>query len=50
MKVGFITKNRQIDLDNNEEDLPELSNELNLEQRMEEFHSISLPFKASSNT
>ena len=44
LRVGFMYKNRQIDLDDNEEDLPKLEPNLTLEQRLEEFHSTSVPF------
>ena len=44
LRVGFNFKGRQIDLDDNEEQLPELNRVLTFEKRMEEFHSISVPF------
>ena len=44
LRVGFYYKGKQIDLDDNEEELPELAKELTFEKRMEEFHSYSVPF------
>ena len=44
MRVGFYTKGRQIDLDDNEEELPPLAKNLTFEQRMEEFHDASAYF------
>ena len=44
LRVGFYYKGKQIDLDDNEEQLPELAKELTFEKRMEEFHSYSVPF------
>ena len=45
MRIGFYYKNRQIDFANDEEEMPELSNNLTFEQKMEEFHGYSISFK-----
>ena len=45
MRVGFYFKNRQIDLIDNEEEMPELSENLTFEKKMEEFHDYSISFK-----
>ena len=45
MRVGFYFKNRQIELLDNEEKLPQLSADLTFERKMEEFHSFSISFK-----
>ena len=44
LRVGFYYKGRQIDLDDNEEQLPPLAKVLTFEKRMEEFHDTSVPF------
>ena len=45
MRVGFYYKNRQIDLLDTEEQLPQLSENLTFERKMEEFHGFSISFK-----
>ena len=45
MRVGFYFKNKQIDLKDDEEELPELAEKLTFEQKMEEFYNYSLYFK-----
>ena len=45
MRVGFYFKNRQIDLLDTEEQLPQLSENLTFERKMEEFHGYSMSFK-----
>ena len=45
MRVGFYFKNKQIELADNEERLPELTEDLTFEKKMEEFHSYSISFK-----
>ena len=44
LRVGFMYKNRQINLDDDAEELPNLEPNLTFEQRMEEFHSTSVSF------
>ena len=44
LKVGFYTKGKQIDLDDNEELLPPLAKDLTFEKRMEEFHDAETYF------
>ena len=44
MRVGFMYKNRQIDLEDTEEQLPKLEVNLTFEREMEEFHSTSCSF------
>ena len=44
MKVGFYSKGKQINLDDNEEELPKLAVDLTLEKRLEEFHDIPVSF------
>jgi len=46
LRVGFYYKNRQIDLIDNEEELPELAENLTFEVKMEEFHDYSVSFKS----
>ena len=45
MRVGFYYKNRQIDLLDTDEQLPQLSENLTFERKMEEFHCFSISFK-----
>ena len=45
MRVGFYFKNKQIDLKDDEEELPELAENLTFEQKMVEFYNYSLYFK-----
>ena len=45
MKIGFYYKNSQIDFKSNEEKLPKLAENLTFEQKMEEFHNISISLK-----
>ena len=44
LRVGFYYKGKQIDLEDNDELLPELARELTFEKRLEEFHDTSVPF------
>jgi len=44
LRVGFKYKGRQIDLNDNEEELPKLAENLTFEQRLEEFHDASVSF------
>ena len=44
LRVGFLYKGKQIDLEDNEEKLPPLAKELTFEKRMEEFHDYSARF------
>ena len=44
LRVGFYFKGRQINLDDNEETMPDLAKVLTFEKRMEEFHNISAFF------
>ena len=44
LRVGFVNKNRQIDLDDNDEEMPKLAKNLTFEQKMEEFHQNSVYF------
>ena len=44
LRVGFLYKGRQIDLDDNEEQLPKLEENLTFERRLEEFHDYAVPF------
>ena len=46
LRVGFYYKGKQIDLDDNEEELPKLAVDLTFEKRLEEFYDISVPFSA----
>ena len=45
MRRGFYFKNRQIDLLDTEEELPQLSGNLTFEKKMEEFYNYSISFK-----
>ena len=45
LRVGFYYKNRQIDLDDVEEELPALAENLTFEVKMEEFYNYSISFK-----
>ena len=45
MRVGFYFKNRQIDLRDNEEQMPELEENLTFLQKMEEFYNYAISFK-----
>ena len=45
MRFGFYFKNRQIDLTNDEEKMPQLQENLTFENKMEEFHEFSISFK-----
>ena len=45
MRVGFYFKNKQIDLNDEEEQLPMLAENLTFEQKMEEFYNYSISFK-----
>ena len=45
IRMGFYYKNRQIDLNDAEEALPDLAQNLTFEKKMEEFHGYSISFK-----
>ena len=45
IRMGFYYKNRQIDLNDSEEALPDLAQNLTFEKKMEEFHGYSISFK-----
>ena len=45
MRYGFYFKNRQIDLTNEDEKMPQLAQNLTFEKKMEEFHEFSISFK-----
>ena len=45
LRVGFYYKNRQIVFIEDEQQMPELSENLTFEKKMEEFHGYSIPFK-----
>jgi hypothetical protein len=44
LRVGFMYKGRQIDLDDDADRMPKLAENLTFEQRLEEFHDTSVPF------
>ena len=46
LRVGFYYKGRQIDLDDNEEELPKLAVNLTFEKRLEEFYNYSVSFSS----
>ena len=46
IKIGFYSKGKQIDLNNDEEELPELAVELTFEKRLEEFHDYAVTFSS----
>ena len=45
LRVGFYFKNKQVDLTDNEEELPQLEENLTFLQKMEEFYNYSISFK-----
>jgi len=45
MRYGFYFKNRQLDLTNEDEKMPQLAENLTFEKKMEEFHEFSISFK-----
>ena len=44
-RIGFYYKSSQIDLKENEKNLPKLNDNLTFEQKMQEFHDIGISFK-----